>query len=224
MQQDVAIWKSVWDGVYSAAQAARGKQQYDASCASCHGDDLAGREGKSLVGAPFWQSWGEDSLESLYAFMKGAMPHGQAGSLADRQYLDILAYVLQRNDYPEGSDVLTADAVRTIRVMRREGPGPVPDFALVVVVGCISERSRGEFVLTNASEPVRTRRPDASIGPERERSAATARGPRTLQLMNAYQAASNAGRRMEVKGLLIRGAEDRVNVTSMEVISDKCDP
>src|SRR5688572_3601182 len=35
--------RTVWDGVYSAAQAVRGKAMYDAQCAFCHQSDLRGQ-------------------------------------------------------------------------------------------------------------------------------------------------------------------------------------
>ena len=38
--QDVS--SSVWDGVYTQAQADRGKTAYNESCAACHGDQLTG--------------------------------------------------------------------------------------------------------------------------------------------------------------------------------------
>jgi cytochrome c5 len=31
---------SIWSGVFSAAQAKRGSDAYQASCSSCHGSDL----------------------------------------------------------------------------------------------------------------------------------------------------------------------------------------
>ena len=33
---------TVWSGVYSEAQAARGQAEYGTHCASCHQDDLSG--------------------------------------------------------------------------------------------------------------------------------------------------------------------------------------
>ena len=35
--------KTVWDGMYSEAQAARGKAAYEAQCAFCHQSDLRGQ-------------------------------------------------------------------------------------------------------------------------------------------------------------------------------------
>src|SRR6266850_6972874 len=42
--------QSVWDGVYTSAQAERGAQLFKKTCGHCHRDDLAG--GGSEAGAP----------------------------------------------------------------------------------------------------------------------------------------------------------------------------
>ena len=55
--------KTVWDGVYSEAQAARGGTLYNASCSGCHRRDLSGFEG-ALKGQRFMDHWREDSLDS----------------------------------------------------------------------------------------------------------------------------------------------------------------
>ena len=34
--------RSMWDGVYTAAQAARGKPKFEAGCGRCHNNELAG--------------------------------------------------------------------------------------------------------------------------------------------------------------------------------------
>ena len=36
--------RTVWDGVYSEAQATRGKQAYIDNCASCHGEGMQGAD------------------------------------------------------------------------------------------------------------------------------------------------------------------------------------
>ncbi|MBM3779979.1 MAG: cytochrome c, partial [Acidimicrobiia bacterium] len=48
--------KTVWDAVYSEAQAARGKAVYDTRCAPCHGPELAGINfnGPAMKGDRFW--------------------------------------------------------------------------------------------------------------------------------------------------------------------------
>src|SRR5688500_17568303 len=90
--QDRAL-SSTWDGVYTPSQAGRGKQQYDASCASCHSEDLSGGEARPLVGTRFWEAWGEDSLRSLLDLINTTMPRTEPGSLSQQAYLDIVAYI-----------------------------------------------------------------------------------------------------------------------------------
>jgi mono/diheme cytochrome c family protein len=214
---------TTWERVYTESQAVRGRRHYESTCSGCHGDDLAGGEGRALVGDQFWRSWGEDRLASLYDFMRASMPYGAPGSLEPEAYLDLVAYILQRNDYPSGNEALTAERAGQVRVTRKEGPGPVPDFALVVVVGCLRQGSSGAWELNDASEPARTRNPAPSVDAERQRSEATATGPYRIQLMDALQPGAHAGHRMEVKGLLIRGAPDRLNVTSMQMLADRCE-
>src|SRR5687768_16106413 len=50
---------SIWDGMFSEAQVRRGKQAYQAGCASCHGDALVSMdpESPSLTGPRFKVSW-----------------------------------------------------------------------------------------------------------------------------------------------------------------------
>jgi mono/diheme cytochrome c family protein len=216
---------STWDRVFSDAQAARGRQQYEIHCASCHGDDLTGREARSLVGSQFWQSWGEDSLQSLFAYMKTSMPYSTPGSLAPQAYLELVAYILQKNEFPAGSEELTAERLPEIRVIRKEGPGPVPNFALVAVVGCLSQPGPAKWLLTSGSDAVRTRNPDASTGADRQRADAMPLGANTFELMSVPRTAGDLmGRKIEAKGLLIRGAPDRLNVTSLQPLDVACAP
>ena len=54
-QQPVAAEKKVWDGVFTAAQAARGKAPFERSCARCHNVELAGSQRvPALKGNVFW--------------------------------------------------------------------------------------------------------------------------------------------------------------------------
>jgi mono/diheme cytochrome c family protein len=221
MSQPAAPPSSVWDRVYTAAQAARGAERYAGHCETCHGDDLTGREGRSLIGSQFWTSWGEDNLGSLFGYMKTAMPHGNPGALTDAQYLEIVAFILQKNEYPSGGTELTEGRLSGIRVMRRDGPGPVPNFALVAVTGCLREASPGQWTLANATDPVRTRNPGPA--PEAELQRPVSAGANSFQLMDVYQLRdSDRGRSVAVKGLLIRGTPDRLNVTSVQTIGGGC--
>jgi mono/diheme cytochrome c family protein len=216
---------SVWDGVYTSEQAARGNAAYNTNCATCHRADLNGGEGRALVGRRFFDSWGEDTLDSLFAVIRERMPANKPGSLDEGTSLDILAYILQRNDYPAGATALTADAVRTIQVVGKDGPAPVPNFALVRLVGCLEEGAAGVWRLVQTGEPARTRDPAPSTGIEREKSMAALRGEQVYELMDAYdEPKGHAGKRVEVKGLLMRGTPSKVNFSSLQVLSPSCTP
>lgn len=216
---------TVWDGVYTSGQAARGKAAYDAKCAACHREDLSGRNGRALVGDKFWADWSEDSLNSLFAIIRDTMPRGEPGSLPASTYADIVAYVLERNGFPAGDRELAPDSVQAVRVVRKSGPGPVPNFALVTTVGCLTEGARGVWTLRNSSEPMRTRNPHASTGDELARSTSMPVGAASFELMDTYAATNgHQGHRAEVKGLLIRGTPDRVNVTALQILAEHCNP
>ena len=83
--------------VYSAAQAAAGQTVYQASCASCHLPDLAGRnEAPQLAGNNFLNTWRSRSTRDLFEFIQATMPPTGA-SLSEDQYLAVTAFILQAN-------------------------------------------------------------------------------------------------------------------------------
>ena len=222
--QTVSNARSVWDGVYTPAQAARGKAVYDSTCSTCHRGDLGGASAAALKGDHFWQNWGEDSLGSLYNLAKSTMPRN-AAALPDDNYLDIVAYILQANGYPAGEAALTHDNVDGIRIIGKDGPGPVPNFALVRVVGCLARSATGVWSVTHSTEPVRTRTPEPSQDADRQRAIDTVLGTNTFELMDVYRAGDgHQGHKMEVKGLLIRGAINKVNLTGMQMLAADCQP
>lgn len=219
-----ALVSTVWDGVFTNAQATRGQVVYDRQCSTCHGWDLAGRNARPLKGDVFYRNWGEDSLGSLYSVVRESMPRNAPGTLSEQDYLDVVAYILQRNEYPAGSTELTRTAVGDVQVVGRSGPAPVPNFSLVRVVGCLEEAA-GTWRVTNATEPSRTRLPAPSVGDERRRSETAAGGTQTFELMDTYGATDgHAGQRVEVKGLLMRGPSNRLNFSSFQMLAERCTP
>src|SRR5687768_15554011 len=61
-----AAEKTVKDGVYTDAQAKRGRDLYDKHCAECHGGNLRGFEyGPALAGSDFMRVWEKKSLAEL---------------------------------------------------------------------------------------------------------------------------------------------------------------
>ena len=221
--QTPAPWTSVWTGVYTEAQAGRGRQAYEASCANCHGRELGGSGNvRALVGPRFYRDWGEDTLNSLFSITRSTMPRG-GEMLPDDTYLDIVAYVLKANGYPAGSIELSLGTVERVRIIGKDGPAPVPNFALVTSVGCLARSATGVWSLERSTEPVRTRNPDPSPEAERPALAATPAGPSRFELMDVYSSGNgHVGHLMEVKGLLIRGTPDRINITGIQMLASDC--
>ena len=222
--QDGASTRTVWDGVYTAAQAARGKAEYERYCLGCHGPDLEGLDGPRLVGPGFLRNWLEDNVNNLFTRVHTKMPADAPGSLPPQTSADIIGYLLQANAFPPGSEEeLTPDPaiLSLIQIQGKDGPGSVPNFSLVIVVGCLEQRSDGEWMVVNATEPVRARDSGAA-GPD---ALARPLGALTFYLMDAAYARPEPlkGQTVEVRGLLIwEPGEPRLNVTSMRSLGSSC--
>jgi cytochrome c len=94
---------SVWEGVYTKEQAARGKTRYFSACAVCHGALLQGdSDSPELAGKSFMKRWGDQSVGTLFAFASSQMPVGRPGSLGVQGYADVIAHILATNGFPEG--------------------------------------------------------------------------------------------------------------------------
>ncbi len=110
--------------MYTDAQAARGETVYNANCAVCHGDNLGGNEmGPELAGGSFVGFWDGLSLGDLFMVMSVSMPQDNPGSLGTSQYVDVIAYMLQRSEFPSGSAELPADqdGLRAVTIQATEG-------------------------------------------------------------------------------------------------------
>jgi len=102
--------RSVSDGVYSAAQAARAQPVYQAQCAECHGNAMEGTTGPPLAGESFLSTWSARPLGNLVDRIQKTMPFNEPGSLTRSQSTDLAAYILQTGRFPAGQVELT-DAV-----------------------------------------------------------------------------------------------------------------
>ena len=99
--------QSVWDGVYTAEQAQRGEPLYQQSCAECHGPDLTGGEtAPSLEGGEFVWNWNGLSVGDLFERLRISMPQGVPSSVSRQEKADILAFLLEANDFPAGDTEL----------------------------------------------------------------------------------------------------------------------
>jgi mono/diheme cytochrome c family protein len=217
--------KTVADGVYSDTQATRGAASYDTSCSGCHRPDLGGANGPALRGERFARIFAGKDLKTLYTKIATTMPRGAAASLGDAVYLDIVAYVLRENGFPTGDAELTTEGLSGVEVLagRPKPPPPVGDFSFVDVVGCLTPGPDNTWLLTNASEPVGL----AVTGPAVRQSEVTDRplGSQVFRLLDAmaYNPGALKGRKMYVKGLLIRlPGEQRMTISSFETVAPTC--
>lgn len=216
--------KTVWDGVYTTAQAERGQASYGAKCAMCHKPDLSGYNG-ALKGDHFMEHWRESVLNDLFANISSTMPRDAPGTLSEGVYLDILSYVLSANAFPPGANELTKDTLGSIQVEGKAGPQEVPTGALVDVTGCLEESPGKGWVLTQATDPIRTRNPNDPTPEELKAWAAKSLGTHTFGLMDAasYLPESHKGEKVGAKGLMIRvPGGDRINLTSLRMTGLKC--
>jgi mono/diheme cytochrome c family protein len=102
--------RTVWDGVYSSEQAARGQKVYNASCARCHADNLMGNDdAPQLIDKEFLSKWNGKPVGSLVELTRKTMPSDGPGKLTRKVCTDITAYLLSANDFPAGQSDLAPD-------------------------------------------------------------------------------------------------------------------
>jgi mono/diheme cytochrome c family protein len=105
---------SIWDGVYTDAQADRGRTLYMQNCGRCHGADLSGTyETPPLVGR-FMPYWSGSTLDALFDYVSTAMPLDHPGMLGAGANADIVAFLLKSNEIPSGSKELAAGSLKAI--------------------------------------------------------------------------------------------------------------
>jgi mono/diheme cytochrome c family protein len=219
--QTSTLRRTVWDGVYTEAQAARGMGAYAQSCSGCH---ALATEGKApLVGEPFWKSFAQKTVGDLLEFVSTYMPNGNPGSLNKAVYADIVALILKSNGFPAGTTELSGaergpNLIAGVQIVPKDGSTELPANALARVVGCLA-RSGADWVVTSATNPERVER----AAPVRE-EATKPLGNRTMALKFVVtRLDSLVGSRVAVSGLLI-GADgvDGINVTEVNRIAQRC--
>jgi len=111
-----AAGPSIWSGVFTAAQAQRGNDAYQASCSGCHGSDLRATNGEAvdLTYPAIRDKWNGKTLQERFELIRDTMPLGNANTLGDKTYMDILAFILQFNGFPPGSQELAPGTAKGI--------------------------------------------------------------------------------------------------------------
>lgn len=100
---------SVLDGVFSEAQANRGKDVFEESCLECHA--LLEFTGGPYTPLAKWPNVGE-----MFVSVSSRMPYNDPGSLSRQEYAAVLSYILQQNGYPSDGDELPGDVRRLLPI------------------------------------------------------------------------------------------------------------
>jgi mono/diheme cytochrome c family protein len=228
--EDIRISRrDIWDGVFTAAQAERGKKiSAEGRCTGCHGAELAGTDrAPALKGDAFLANWEDGSVNRLFAKVRDTMPPSNTDQLSAAVKLDVIAYVLQANGFPAGSSdlKLDAEALDAIQIARKKSEAGPQNFTLVQVVGCLTRQPSGQWALTRTSEPQATK--DEASSPAALKTAESRPlGGQTLRLLSVYptyQPDAHQDQKVEARGLLYR--EDRtteLNLTSLQMVSTSC--
>jgi alcohol dehydrogenase (cytochrome c) len=118
-------------GGYTRAQASDGQFVYVQYCLRCHGQNLQGADGPPLQGPQFARSLvtGKMTTSAFYAFVHDGMPMNAPGSLTDKQYLSVLAFILQKNAYAPGAAPLTTHKLASVKLL------PYPNLATAPAPG-----------------------------------------------------------------------------------------
>lgn len=114
---------SARDGVYTSAQALRGKAVFDKTCASCHslvpkGAVTSTSPGPDLGGDEFLTRWTGKPAAQLSKLILDTMPSDFSMEMTAPVSLDLTAYLLQVNKFPEGKADLTADSAKTAIIIK----------------------------------------------------------------------------------------------------------
>jgi len=211
----------IWSGIYTTAQAERGKTAFLKSCSNCHNSTLDGTaRAPALHGDRFMANWLNTNVDTLFTKLRDTMPATYPETVADDVKLDILTYLLQANSFPAGSAELKLDQkeLASIQIVK-QGAREIPNFALVAITGCLMPGPVGSWILTNAGDPVVTKE-EVSTDPK---AGPLGTGTYVLVSVTASHPASHRGQKMEARGLLYREPkESRINLTSLRTVAADC--
>ena len=90
----------VGNAFYTDGQASRGRGLFRDNCASCHASS-------EFAGSSFKRRWQNRAVGDIYEFVLYSMPDDNPGGLPQQTYVDIIAFLLQLNDFPAGETELS---------------------------------------------------------------------------------------------------------------------
>jgi ankyrin repeat protein len=104
---------TIWDGVFTEAQAKRGEDAYAKSCAKCHAEDLLGStNAPALVGQPFFARFDRITADDVVDVIRRTMPQEAPDTLGMPAYADIASYLFKANGAPAGKAELSTDRAK----------------------------------------------------------------------------------------------------------------
>jgi S-disulfanyl-L-cysteine oxidoreductase SoxD len=110
--------RTVWDGVYNGEQAKRGQAAFVEACSNCHGLTLEGADmTPALTGAGFMSNWDGLTLGDLFDRIRTSMPADRPGSLSRQDNADVIAYILQFNQFPSSKEELPRDILALKQIL-----------------------------------------------------------------------------------------------------------
>jgi len=89
--------RTVNEGVYTKDQAKVGEALYKEHCLLCHDKKYF---------RPILKRWAGQPINVLYTVMSTSMPESNPGFLTEKEYVDILAYILSLSRYAAGDTEL----------------------------------------------------------------------------------------------------------------------
>jgi cytochrome c len=111
-------------GAEATEQIKRGEATYLDECARCHAETLGGTEfGPPVVGDEFVRHWAGKNADDIFVRIRETMPIDSPGRLTAQQSVDLVAFLLRKNDVRFGDQPLTDDAVARKRIMIGAPPG-----------------------------------------------------------------------------------------------------
>jgi mono/diheme cytochrome c family protein len=121
---------SIWDGIYTEAQAGRGGFIYPSICGRCHGVKLDGAPddpdflpAPPIAGPKFLRKWSGVSLGALFEYVRTSMPAMNPGSISADEFADVLAYMLRAGGAPAGATELKPDIAAIGAIVIAPAPG-----------------------------------------------------------------------------------------------------
>ncbi len=97
-----SVPETTMDGIFTVAQAERGKGLFTSLCERCHSvQEFAGKSFDSI--------WAGVPAAALYARIANTMPLDQPGSLGIPQVTALMAHIFNENGMPAGDKPLEGD-------------------------------------------------------------------------------------------------------------------